>query len=183
MPNSKRRSSSTTQRGFGDTDIEPRTTIPMLGSPSIGRGEGVSVEEHGVELELVRESGAPQLLQGHWRAVEVWTANTIYALDAGLVCVSVLDRASYRSKDDHEMLGATMLGGQERGPGGKVTTVSHPLPRVGASAVFSKKVGNRTSISETSPVLRIIYRMRIVEVSRPGGELDWSDVSGRWPQR
>ncbi|MBK6811822.1 MAG: hypothetical protein IPG81_23625 [Sandaracinaceae bacterium] len=183
MPNSKRRSSSTTQRGFGDTDIEPRTTIPMLGSPSIGRGEGVSMDEHGVELELVRESGAPQLLQGHWRAVEVWTANTIYALDAGLVCVSVLDRASYRSKDDHEMLGATMLGGQERGPGGKVTTVSHPLPRVGASAVFSKKVGNRTSISETSPVLRVIYRMRIVEVSRPGGELDWSDVSGRWPQR
>ena len=181
MPNSKRRSSSTTQRGFGDTDVDPRTTIPMVG-PAIGRGQGGSVDEHGVELELVQESGPPQLLQGHWRAVEVWTANTIYALDAGMVCVSVLDRASYRSKDDHEMVGATLLGGQERGSGGKVTTVSHPLPRVGAFAVFSKKVGNRTSISETSPVLRVIYRMRIVEVSRPGSELNWSDVSGRWPQ-
>lgn len=182
MPDSKRRSSSTTQRGFGDTDPDPRTTIPMVGGPAIGRGAGTSVEDHGVELELVRESGAPQLLQGHWRAVEVWTANTIYALDAGMVCVSVLDRASYRSKDTHEMVGATLLGGQERGAGGKVTTVSHPLPRVGAFAVFSKKVGNRTSISETSPVLRVIYRMRIVEVSRPDSELDWADVSGRWPK-
>lgn len=183
MSTSKRRPGDTTQRGFGEAENDRRTTVPTLGGPPIGRGEGTNVEEHGLEVELVRESGTPQLLQGHWRAVEIWTANTIYAFDAGLACVSVLDRASYRSKDDHEMVGATLLGGQERGPGGKITTVSHPLPRVGARAVFSKKIGNRTSISETSPVLRVVFRMRIVEVSRPEDELDWSDVSGRWPER
>ncbi|MCA9536836.1 MAG: hypothetical protein KC593_24305 [Myxococcales bacterium] len=182
MTHSKRRS-TTTQRGFGDTDTEPRITQPIAAGPAIGRGDAESMEAHGLELELVRESGPPQLLQGHWRAVEVWTANTIYAFDAGLVCMSVLDRATYQSNENHEMRGATLLGGQERGPGGRVMTVSHPLPRVGANAVFSKQVGNRTSISETSPVLRVIYRMRVVEVSRPDTQLNWSDVSGSWPGR
>jgi hypothetical protein len=141
------------------------------------------MDQHGLELELVTESGPPQLLQGLWRAVEVWTANTIYALDAGLLCLSVLDRATYTSAADHEMVGATLLGGQERGKGGKITTVSHPLPRVGANAVFSKKIGNRLSISETSPVIRVIYRMRVVEVSRKDQEPNWSEVSGKWPER
>jgi hypothetical protein len=184
MTHSKRRG-STTQRGFADTDPDSRTVepLPLVAGPAIGRGDPEGMEAHGLELELVQEKGPPQLLQGHWRAVEVWTANTIYAFDAGLVCMTVLDRTTYRSNDNHEMCGATLLGGQERGAGGRVMTVSHPLPRVGAHAVFSKKVGNRTSISETSPVIRVIYRMRVVEVSRPDTKLDWSDVSGRWPER
>ncbi|MCA9576143.1 MAG: hypothetical protein R3B40_11125 [Polyangiales bacterium] len=181
MSTHKRRG-TTTQRGFSDTEPDVRTTQPMRTAPAIGRGEAEGVEAHGVELELVQESGPPQLLQGHWRAVEVWTANTIYAFDAGLVCRTVLDRGTYQSNDHHEMRGATLLGGQERGPGGRILTVSHPLPRVGAHAVLSKQVGNRASISETSPVVRVIYRMRVVAVSRPDAKVDWSDVSGRWPE-
>lgn len=172
------------------TEVTERTTMQGFHSPldgtgqpapqSLGRGSGT--EAHGVEVELVQEAGPPQLLQGAWRAVEVWTANTIYALDAGLVCQAVLDRSTYQSDPSHDAVGATMLGGQIRGPGGAIEAVSHPLPQVGARAVFSRAVGKRLSVSETSPVTRVVYRLRVVHVG-PAGSLDWDQVSGTWPNR
>ena len=75
--------------------------------------------------------------------------------------------------------------GSSRGPGGAVTRVSHPLPQLGACAVFSKAVGARESISETTAVQRVVYRLRVVDVGREedAKNVDWQAVGGSWPTR
>jgi len=110
--------------------------------------------------------------------VEVWTVHRAYALDASLCCVEVLDRASGQRQPDHPILGATLVGGQVRGKGGAIEQVSHPFPRRGATAVFTRAMGQRLSYSETSPVTRVVMRLRVVDVSAGGQPPTWEEVTG-----
>jgi len=131
-----------------------------------------------LDVEYVHEQGPAALLAGRWRAVEVWTAHRAYALDASLCCVDVLDRASGQTQPDHPILGATLVGGQVRGPGGAIEQVSHPFPRRGATAVFTRPMGQRLSYSETSPVTRVVLRLRVVDVTAGAPPPSWEEVTG-----
>ncbi len=131
-----------------------------------------------VQVELSEESGAPSLLQGPWPAVEVWTRNRIYVLDSVMRCIDVVDRPSGSSDRDNPLLGAILFGGQRRDGEGRIVEVSHPFPRPGSQAVFGRRVGRRFSLSETSPVSKVVLRVRVVrlEAEEPP---NWEEISKR----
>lgn len=154
-----------------------RPTRRGFGEPS--RREGIDSPGHsGVELDEIHESGPPALLDGPWRAVEIWTHHRVYALDAYLQCTEVIDRATGKAQPDHKVLGSRLVGGQRRAESGAIVQVSHPLPEPGATAVFTLAMGKRLSYSETTPVTRVVYRQRVVEVEQGERAPTWDDVTG-----
>ncbi len=133
----------------------------------------------GISIEHTQESGSPSLLAGPWRAFEIWTQNRVYGLDAHLVCIEVFDRVTSTTQPKHPIVGSRLLGGQRRSEEtGAIEQVSHPLPGVGASAVFSVRVGRRVRVSETSPVTQVAIRQRVVDVGRVD-EPNWDDITGQ----
>ena len=159
-----------TRRGYGtgeslETDAHPEP------SPE-------PADDAAVEIEHVRESGTPRLLEGRWRAVEVWTTNHIYVLDAWLTCIDVVDRRSGRGVAEHGVVGARLLGGQRAGEGGAIGEVSHPYPRRGDAAVFAEDKGKRVNLSTTSAVTRVVIRQRVVQVGRGDAPPSWKQVTG-----
>ncbi|HJK92515.1 MAG TPA: hypothetical protein RMH85_22425 [Polyangiaceae bacterium LLY-WYZ-15_(1-7)] len=188
----------TTQRGFGDP-AEGRASTPDAApappakSPAKAPAEPprptppspaaappsplASAKPPALEIEAVSEEGSPALLSGPWRAVEIWTRNRIYGLDAQLVCRSVVDRATDAPAPDHPVLGARLLGGQRRDPSGAIREVTHPYPGRGASAVFASGLGTRLRVSETSPVTRVVLRQRRVTVGPDDAPPPWEDLA------
>lgn len=148
-------------------------------SARTGSGPGYG----GVEVEYVKEHGSPQLLDGPWRAVEIWTRNRVYALDSTLVCIEVSDRETGRSDPEHKIIGSRLIGGQKRRKQGRVLEVSHPFPRAGAAAVFERRIGKRVSFSETSAVTRVVLRMRIVSLEPDERQPSWDEVTGSGQHR
>ena len=164
----------TTRRGFGPPEVKRRVAPDAAPAPDLRQ---VPEGEY-LDLEYVHEAGPAALLAASWRAVEVWTAHRVYALDASLRCVDVLDRASGHTQPDHAAIGASLVGGQVRGPSGAIEQVSHPFPRRGATAVFTRPMGQRLSYSETSPVTRVVLRLRVVDVSAGAKPPSWEVVTG-----
>lgn len=134
-----------------------------------------------MEVERVEEHGPPALLDGRWRAYEIWTAQHIYVLADDLCCMEVVARASGRGDARHEIVGARLIGGELRDDAGRIRSVYHPLPERGSRAVFTKAVGDRQRMSETSPVTRVVLRQRVVslQAADQGPQVRWKDVTGR----
>lgn len=157
---------------FDDDDTtQAETTAPTL------------LRQGSVELSYREVPASEANLATPWRAIDICTKNTIYALDARLRCTAVIDRATGETKEEHAFVGATLVGGTHRTAGGKLKAVSHPLPEVGMSAVFQGQKGKRTWYNETSEVTRIIIRQRVVHfddvADGPGGvEPSWEDITG-----
>lgn len=190
-----------TQRGFGalegapDPELPPPPKSPAEAAPEVraavappkpadervARSSDRPSVISSVEVEDVLEVGSPSLLTGPWRAVEIWTQNRVYGIDATMRCREVIDRASGDKAPRHATLGARLLGGQLRADDGRIVEVSHPLPRVGAAAVFSSGMGRRVRVSETSPVTRVVFRQRVVQMDGPAVScraVSWEDVTG-----
>ncbi len=151
-----------TVRGFHSPE-DPQVRVSTLPSPrpslvpkSDPRSPAV------VEWEEVREVGTPTLLSGPYCALEVWTENRVYALDLELRCAAVRDRATGLNIDDHPVLGARLLGGQNRNDEGALVSVAQPLPLVGMAAIFAKALGKRKQVTESRNVERVVFRQRIV---------------------
>ena len=172
----ERKTGQTTKRGFGP-DANATSVVAPLAPASAPPGDENLLGEY-LDVEYVHEAGPASLLAGRWRAVEVWTVHRAYALDASLCCIDVLDRASGTTQSDHPIMGATLVGGQVRGPGGAIEQVSHPFPRRGATAVFTRAMGQRLSYSETSPVTRVALRLRVVDVSSGAKPPTWEEITG-----
>jgi hypothetical protein len=140
-----------------------------------------SREEPPIEVEFVEEEGPARLLEGQWRAYEVWTAQHIYVLADDLVCLEVIDRVSGRAEVHNEIVGARVVGGEVRDRRGLIRKVFHPLPHRGARAVFAKAMGERQRMSETSPVTRVVLRQRVVSLTSGADDADvsWKEITGR----
>lgn len=182
-----------TQRGFGapdeggpDVELPPPPKSPAEAAPEVRaalaprRSSERPSEISSVEVEDFLEVGTPSLLTGPWRAVEIWTQNRIYGIDSTMRCREVVDRASGKASEGHPTIGARLLGGQRRADDGRILEVSHPLPRVGAAAVFSQGMGRRIRVSETSSVTRVVFRQRVVQMEGEAVARDfsWEDVTG-----
>ena len=167
------RTPSKAQSKVGSHAKAPSDPAALSGAACTSAGAGAPVD-----VEVIAERGAPGLLAGPWRALEIWTRNRVYALDARMTCITVIDRQSDRPQDEHPVLGATLVGGQLRGAGGAIEQVAHPYPRIGMTAVFTKKMGTRMSYSETSSVTRVLLRLRLVEVGTDAATPDWDDIVG-----
>lgn len=131
----------------------------------------------GVELVVVEE---PQVSGGEkrpWRAAEVWTKRRVYGLDSTFKCVEVLDRETGLPERGHEMLGARLGGGRQRDKDNKVR-FSYPLPLPGMEAMFMKQKKH----GYTSPVERMVVRVRVLVTSAEDKPPSWDEIATRWSE-
>lgn len=129
-----------------------------------------------VDIDLIHERRTAPLPDQEWTFVEVWTRNTIYALDSRLVCIAVIDQQSRRSHLDHALLGARLVGGQQRT--GESMELSHPFPRPGSEAVFEQSKGRQVRFSQTSTVTRVVLRLRVLTVATDNLLPTWEEITG-----
>jgi hypothetical protein len=129
-----------------------------------------------VDIDLVYERRSAPLPDQPWVFLEIWTRNTIYALDARLVCIDVVDQLTKRSHGDHPLRGARLVGGQARE--GDAMELSHPFPRSGAEAVFEQMQGRHVRFSQTSTVTRVVMRLRVLTVTPEQLLPTWEEVTG-----
>jgi hypothetical protein len=159
----------------------PRSSV----APSRGPGSSQPASSHAphraraargkplVEIEVLRErtrTPRPNPTQGCY---EVWTQNHVYALDARLRCVEVRTPQTNELRSDHPFLGGRLVGGQAQED---AMEMSHPLPRPGAFAVFELRKKNRRQFVRTSPVDRVVLRLRIVTIADGADVPTWEDV-------
>ncbi len=129
-----------------------------------------------VDIDLVYEKRSAPLPDAPWTFLEIWTRNTIYALDARLHCVDVIDQGTKRSLLDHPLRGARLVGGQIRE--GDAMELSHPFPRPGSEAVFEQAQGRHVRFSQTSSVTRVVMRLRVLTVTPDQLLPTWEEVTG-----
>jgi hypothetical protein len=150
-----------TIRGFGELSRAERIhdDLPMQ-SPAVPAPRPFP------EFERLEVKGGADLVDGEWTAYAIHTQRRVYCLDAHLDCRAVLDLASLVPVKAHPVIGAELVGAQHKDAEGRVTHVVRPLPESGAHAVFSKRVGGRVQVSETSPVTRLVLRVQSVAFSK-----------------
>lgn len=149
--------------------------------PTIAKGfDGVSPMRQGtVELAYERVGSSAASLAAPWRAIDLCTRNTTYTLDARLRCTAVLDRGTGKPQKEHLFVGAELVGGAERTDKGRLLAAAHPLPEVGMHAVFRGERNRRPWWNETSKVVRVIIRQRVVEFSLDAPPPAWDRITGR----
>ncbi len=190
---SGRRGNMPTQRGYAtprpnvapppdDTEGQERTQVdgaPEPPEPEDDAPRGPRGRRPPLHVEVVHVQGAASLVEGTWRAVEIWTRNRIYALDQSLVCIDVVDQGTRKSSPDHPFIGARLVGGQRRD--GSHNELSHPFPVPGSEAVFERYSGKRPRLSQTSTVTRVVLRMRIINVAPDYLDQAWDEITGSHP--
>ena len=129
----------------------------------------------GIEIELVQETRKAPFHDSTWRMLEVWTQNSIYAIDPSMRCFDVIDRASLRPLSEHALLGARLVGGQLQTEQG--VELAHPFPQPGMEAVFERVLrGGVASFSYSSAVNRVVLRLRRVHVEGASEQL-WGGLN------
>ena len=123
---------------------------------------------------IIEERQLPGGERKPWRAAEVWTKRRVYALDSTYKCVEVLDRETGKAEPSHEMLGARLGGGRRR-EGGSVR-FTYPLPLPGTEAMFTKAKKH----GYTSPVERMVVRVRVLVTSADDVAPSWDEIATRW---
>lgn len=158
--------------------IEPRPVaqaaapVPQTAeAPARRRGQTPAVD-----IDLVYERRSAPLPDSPWVFLEIWTRNTIYALDSRMICIDVIDQLSKRSHGEHALRGARLVGGQTRE--GDAMELSHPFPRPGSEAVFEQLQGRHVRFSQTSSVTRVVMRLRVLTVAQEQLLPTWEEVTG-----
>jgi len=156
----------------GQTQPPPTSGPPRSSmAPNSNRPRGA--RKPLVEIEVVRErtrSPRPQPFPGCY---EIWTQNHVYALDSRMRCVEVRTPQSSEIRSEHPFLGARCVGGQAQDD---AMEMSHPLPRPGAFAVFELRKRNRRHFVRTSPVERVVLRLRIVTIADGNDVPSWDEM-------
>jgi len=199
-----RNKKSQTTPGFGQSDplppiqvasvpitVDDDSSAPVLGmehappsgmadvahlAPLVAPSPPRRVSTPAVDIDLVYEKRSAPLPDSPWTFLEIWTRNTIYALDARLHCIDVIDQATKRSLLDHPLRGARLVGGQIRE--GDAMELSHPFPRPGSEAVFEQAQGRHVRFSQTSSVTRVVMRLRVLTVTPDQLLPTWEEVTG-----
>lgn len=141
------------------------------------RTSAPSLAPAGVEIELIHETRQTPFHDPTWRMLEVWTQNSIYAIDTAMRCFDVIDRSSLRPLAEHALLGARLVGGQLQTEKG--VDLAHPFPLPGMEAVFERVLrGGAASFSYSSAVTRVVLRLRRVHVEGASSQL-WGELSGQ----
>jgi hypothetical protein len=113
---------------------------------------------------------------------EIWTKNRVYALDAALACIDVIDLASGQSDHRHPFIGGQLVGGQRHVS--ETTELTFPLPTPGSEAVLQLADSNgRPRLVVTSKVTRVILHVQIVKVADQQRDDAWNKIaSSRQPK-
>lgn len=129
-----------------------------------------------VELFVLDETSLPGGERRPWRAAEVWTKRRVYGLDSTFKCVEILDRETGRLELRHDMIGARLGGGRLREK--EMVRFSYPLPLPGMEAMFLK--GKKHGY--TSPIERMIVRIRVLHTSADEVLPTWEEIASRWSE-
>jgi hypothetical protein len=149
-------------------------TLP-LGQPNAPPPQQRRVDvPRGIELLVVEETELSSNERRPWRAAELWTKRRVYGLDSTFRCIEVLDRESGRLERTHDLLGAQLGGGRLRER--DTVRFSYPLPLPGMEAMFMK---GKTH-GYTSPVERMVVRVRVLQTSADEIAPTWEDIANRW---
>jgi hypothetical protein len=143
-------------------------TVRMPGAPPLPL-----VTADGIELVVIEESQVSGGERRPWRAAEVWTKRRVYGLDSSFKCIEILDRETGRPEGSNDMLGARLGGGRQRGQ--ETARFSYPLPLPGMEAMFLK--GKKHGY--TSPIERMIVRVRVLHTSADEAPPTWEDIATR----
>jgi hypothetical protein len=146
------------------------------GGRSGGGGGAARRGQPALDIDLIHERRTAPLPDHEWTFVEIWTRNTIYALDSRLVCIAVVDQTSRKSHGEHALLNARLVGGQRRD--GDSMELSHPFPRPGSEAVFEQTKGRQVRFSQTSTVTRVVLRLRVLTVASDNLLPTWEEITG-----
>lgn len=110
------------------------------------------------------------------RAYEIWTKNRIYALNAQLECIEVIDLATGQSAPNHPFIGARAAGGQLRSE--RENSISFPLPVPGGEAVFQRRdAQSRIRLSITSRVVRVVMHVHRVSIATTDRDGAWKRIT------
>lgn len=134
-----------------------------------------------IEIE-VRKASATGALRKVGPAYEIWTKNRVYALDARLRCIDVIDLTTGQTDHRHPFLGGQLVGGQKRN--GDTTELTFPLPVPGADAMFQTgAAGGHARLMVTSRVTRVMMLVQVVRASQAdvASTLDFIAQSTRDP--
>jgi hypothetical protein len=151
----------------------PARSASTSSQPAAPNGRGRSRAKPLVEIEVLRERTRTPRPNPYQGCYEIWTQNHVYALDARLRCVEVRTPQTNEVRADHPFLGGRMVGGQAQE---EAIEMSHPFPRPGAFAVFELRKRNRRQFVRTSPVERVVLRLRIVTIADGADAPAWEDV-------
>jgi hypothetical protein len=154
-------------------DAPPTGSAPMRAASAIDKP--VRRGQPAVDIDLIHERRTAPLPDHAWTFVEIWTRNTIYALDSRLVCIAVVDQTTRRAHGEHPLLGARLVGGQRRD--GESMELSHPFPRPGSEAVFEQSKGRQVRFSQTSSVTRVVLRLRVLTVASDNLLPTWEEIT------
>lgn len=161
-------------------NVEPRpferAPQPAPAAPSAQAESARRRGQPAVDIDLVYERRSAPLPDSPWVFLEIWTQNTIYALDSRMICIDVIDQLSKRSLGEHALRGARLVGGQTRD--GATLELSHPFPRPGSEAVFEQLQGRHVRFSQTSSVTRVVMRLRVLTVAQEQLLPTWEEVTG-----
>lgn len=128
-----------------------------------------------VDVVVVDELRDTPTEESSWAMVEVWTQRSRYHIDPLMRCIEVIDLATETSVPDHGLIGARLLGGQRREEGR--TYLSHPFPRPGSEAVFEKSNKGDVTFSHSSPVSRVVLRLRELGIATGEEQGEWSALA------
>jgi hypothetical protein len=129
-----------------------------------------------IDVELVVERKTAPYVERPWSALEIWTQNRIYSVDATMVCLEVVEKATGKAEPRHPLIGAHLVGGQHEENG--TMELSHPFPRAGSEAVFEQRTGAKAArFSHTSEVERVVLRLRVLTVAPDNVISSWQDIT------
>ena len=168
--------------GFGPEKHATKASPTSAGSTGGAQGAAVAsahfphADTPAVDVDLIYERRSAPLPDQKWTFVEVWTRNTIYALDAKLRCIEVINQANQKPDANHALLHARLVGGQRRTDQGM--ELSHPFPRPGSEAVFEQVRGKQVRFTQTSTVTRVVLRLRVLSVASDRLLPTWGKLTG-----
>lgn len=117
-----------------------------------------------VEVEI-RKAPSATAVRKVGPAYEIWTKNRVYALDARLKCIDVIDLTTGQTDHRHPFLGGQLVGGQRRS--GEATELTFPLPLPGSDAMFQTGTpGGHARLMVTSRVTRVMMLVQVVKASQ-----------------
>lgn len=156
----------------------PLVSMPAGPAEALGQGLPMAPDTPGsqpmVEVEVRYEHGPAPTSLPERRVIEIWTQNSVYALDTRMRCIAVRAPSSEAPIDDHPFVGTRLVGGQWQSEDG--VELSYPLPRPGSCAVFEGQRGNKRRFSRTSAVERVVLRLQVFAVTGSGRMPSWAEL-------
>lgn len=169
-PPPERSAESTAAGPPADFQLSPKKRRSTRPPPAAGGGRPT------IEVEVRRVSNVATRGRRVPTIYEIWTKNRVYALDAELKCIEVIDLSTGQSDSRHPFLGASVVGGQRKVK--DANELTFPLPTPDAEAVFQVVTPNgRTQLMVTSKVTRVILHVQVVKLSPKQSEAAWDTIT------